>query len=135
MKLYDLICEIKSRVDDGESLEDVIKDYPLNKSPLPYLFKLVDEVSPLLQELREANESMLKDIDELNEIVNRLNDGYSPQVKRLEIENKDLQSRYTDLLKDHNEVLTEYVSLKDYLTSSIVGRYLLQKWELLNEQI
>ncbi len=132
MKLFELIKEIKDRVDSCESLEDVIKHYPINKSPLPYLFTLLEEVIPLMNDFEHKNAELQRSLDDLNELLELSDKGFSPELERVKNEKKELEQRLSSAYEDYNRLASEILSLKEFLSASFIGRYLLSKWELSN---
>ncbi len=133
MKFFELIREIKNRVDSGEPLEDVIKCYPINKTPLPYLFTLLEEVIPLIEDSEQKNAELQVRVNDLNELLELSDKGFSPELERVKNEKKELEQRLSSVYEDYNRLASEILSLKEFLSASFFGRYLLSKWELSNE--
>ena len=105
--LFGLVVKIEKQLKQGKTLDEVLPQYPVSKTVLPYLLTLVEEVSVFVLDLT-------RDYGELESKNNTLKE----QIKRLEskkgvVSSVDIEKLQNELkrLKNENLDLKEKVSL------------------------
>ena len=105
--LFGLVVKIEKQLKQGKTLDEVLPQYPVSKTVLPYLLTLVREIFVFILDLT-------KDCEELKSKNNSLKE----QIKRLEskkgvVSSVDIEKLQNELkrLKNENLDLKEKVSL------------------------
>ena len=122
--LLGLVMKIDKELRDGKTQDEILSDYPINKTSLPYLLTLVRETSLLILDLTKEYGEIESKYLALKEQVKRLENkkgcsiGVDSQelqkeLKTLKNENSELNRKLEDLrkkvlgLKSENDLLRE----------------------------
>lgn len=122
--LSGLIMQISDELKQGKSQDEILSKYPVSKTALPYLLTLQEEYSKMfLDFVREEFSPLEKENIALKEQIKQLEsqkghcEGLDTQdlqneLKRLEIENKQLQEYITELKTERDALRTEFADLR-----------------------
>ena len=122
--LSGLIMQITEELKQGKSQDEILSKYPVTKTALPYLLTLQEEYSKMfLDFVREKFSPLEKENIALKEQIKQLEsqkghcEGLDTQdlqneLKRLEIENKQLQEYITELKTERDALRTELADLR-----------------------
>ena len=142
--LSGLIMKISDELNEGKSFDEILSNYPISKTSLPYLLKLQEEYSKMFLEfVREEYAPLEKENLSLKDKIKQYEgkkDDFDTQyiaklqneLERLKNENLSLKTENERLLSDVEEqekIIQDYELLFSFISSSLFGRILLKRFE------
>ncbi len=121
--LLGLIIKIDKELKKGKTQEEILSEYPLNKTSLPYLLTLMRECSFILSDISKEYEEIEKENIALKEQIKRLesqkgdckgldSEELQNKLERLKIENNQLKEDIRELKNERNALRTELADLR-----------------------
>ena len=122
--LSGLIMQITEELKQGKSQDEILSKYPVTKTALPYLLTLQEEYSKMFLDfvieefspLEEENIALKEQIKQLESQKGHCKgldtQDLQNELKRLEIENKQLQEYITELKTERDALRTELADLR-----------------------
>ena len=121
--LLGLIIKIDKELKQGKTQEEILSEYPLTKTSLPYLLTLMRECSFLLSDISKEYGEIEKENIALKEQIKRLesqkgdckglhSEELQNKLKSLQIENNQLKEDVRELKNERNALRTEIADLR-----------------------
>jgi len=120
--LFGLVMKIEQELREGKSYEDVLAEYPVSKTALPYLITLVRECSEVVLDLTKEYGELDQENISLKEQIKAL-ESKNPSLSSkdtIELKNrlKKLENENKELLADIEELETELQNYTLFFESS-----------------
>jgi chromosome segregation ATPase len=132
--LLGLVTQIDIELSEGKTLDEVLSNYPVSKTSLPYMLTLVREFNSSYKRLEDENIKLKEHIKSFESKKEHFDTQYTENLKielnRLKRENKSLKSD----IEDYEEQIDDYKSFLSFCSSSFFGRRLVSKFKTIKSK-